>query len=152
MFGVSREAVRKFLKKLGIERREASESITKHILDHDFFSRINSDVKAYWLGVLLARGAIYNTPKHGRMVMCPVPLHMRDLLLRFAEATGSSRALYKFKNRDRVSMIVNSASWIGDLKTLGWYEYHGGNREFLLDKIDSKLHKFIEAGITAASE
>ncbi len=152
MFGVSREGVRKLLQKLGIRRRPVAEAARTHTLDHHFFARIDNDVKAYWLGVLLSRGAIYNTAKHGRMVMCPMPLIKRNLLVRFQEVVGSSRPLYRYRSRERVSLIINSGIWIASLHQLGWKEYHNGDRQFLMQKIDPRLHKFVEAGIQAASE
>ncbi len=56
--GVTSPAVYLALKKSGIARRLVSGYSKEEAIRHDFFSKIDSREKAYWLGFLLADGCV----------------------------------------------------------------------------------------------
>jgi len=57
-FGYSYAACIFALKKHGIPRRSRSEARRKYAVDEDYFSEINGEEKAYWLGFLSADGCV----------------------------------------------------------------------------------------------
>lgn len=56
--GCCHSCVLKHLRKLGVDRRNCGEATRKYRCNHDMFSNIDSEAKAYWLGFLAADGSI----------------------------------------------------------------------------------------------
>jgi intein-encoded DNA endonuclease-like protein len=57
-FGVDSSVVRRVLVERGVEIKSNSESHTKYTVDESFFSVINSEESAYWLGFMFADGYV----------------------------------------------------------------------------------------------
>ncbi len=57
--GVSRDVIYKGLRRLGIQCRSSSVVQQRYPLDSQYFSDINSEEKAYWLGFIAADGNVY---------------------------------------------------------------------------------------------
>lgn len=149
MFDLSKQSVRNTLLKNGVKPRKTGRKI--HTLNESYFDHITDSRTAYNLGVLLS-GSVSKTKAHGNTIIIVLHESKRHILESFAADVGSSRPIYKFKNRNRVSLNINSARWVAALSRLGFNEYKAGDKTALLANIDSKLHKFVNAGIASVSE
>lgn len=58
LFGYSERVCYDALKRLGIRARTTSEAMRKYNLNHHFFDEVDSESKAYWLGILASDGGI----------------------------------------------------------------------------------------------
>jgi intein-encoded DNA endonuclease-like protein len=77
------------LKKNGVKLRSLSESHIREAANYDFFEKIDSEEKAYWLGFLYADGSItHNSLK--------LALHPKDIyhLEKFKKSLGSSHKIF----------------------------------------------------------
>jgi hypothetical protein len=61
MLGCCKTTVYSHLKSVGIQRRKREECLRRYDLDTNFFSAIDNESKAYWLGFIVADGAIVGT-------------------------------------------------------------------------------------------
>lgn len=66
-FNIDKSTVCKILKRKNVQLRSRSESQTKYKVNHNFFEKIDSESKAYFLGLLMADGC--NTRKGFRIML-----------------------------------------------------------------------------------
>lgn len=152
MFNASKEGIRKALIRGKVALRSPARAITKHILDHSYFANISTPQIAFDLGILLAKGKIKRTNKHGSVISCDMHASKKDMLEDLRNRIKSSRQIYHHKNRNRISLVINSPKWVIDLRALGFEAYQFESQEILLSRIDPKLHKFVAAGIKATEQ
>lgn len=89
-FGVSGSILGRMLDKRGIKRRSASETLRVHECDHSFFDVIDTEEKAYWLGMLAADG---NVVTGKPIIKLAFASKDRDHLLKFRTALQSTHAI-----------------------------------------------------------
>lgn len=67
--------------------------------NHDFFSKIDNEIKAYFVGFILADGCILDKRKNGQKKLA-IGLHNQDIyvLERFKKELNSSRKISEFNN------------------------------------------------------
>lgn len=90
-FKISVQGVRYILKKHSIKSREISEAKQKYTLNDEFFDEINTEEKAYFLGLMYADG--YNGEKKHRVC---IALQERDIdiLKKFKKCIKTNRPFY----------------------------------------------------------
>ena len=151
MFGFSSEGVRRFLRRKAVRIRTNSETSTIHTLNHQYFSAISDETKAFWLGFVLKHGLLVKRVD-GSCIMITVSDSELSLLEDFKHEVFSSKSIYQQKGRNRHVLAVNSKTWTEALKQLGWDDFRAGNRELLLSKIKTELHQSLLNGHEATLE
>jgi hypothetical protein len=89
-FGVHGSRVGQMLNQRGIKRRSASETLRIHECDHSFFDVIDTEEKAYWLGMMAADG---NVVTGKPIIKLAFASKDRDHLLKFRTALQSTHAI-----------------------------------------------------------
>ena len=116
IYGISGVAVRALLKRRGIERRSRELAARKYTCDHGFFSSINSEEKAYWLGFIAADGYI-----HENWLGVSLSAVDRDHLVLLARSLRSSHPLWDYTQKGYTysRLMIYSTELTDDLKSLG---------------------------------
>lgn len=96
-YNISRVAVCGLLKRRGIEIRPLSKSMRKYSLNESFFDNIDTQEKAYFLGLLYADG--YNNEKRG-VIALRLSEKDKDILLKFNKTIQSNRPLQYIKTKE----------------------------------------------------
>lgn len=119
LYPVSAGFIKKLLKQHGVKLRTRSEMSTKLSKNESFFSIIDTEAKAYWLGFLYADGCV----TRGRLLT--VSLNVRDI----DRLRALSQEIYGFDNvkvyeKDMIccQFDVNSQRIYDDLVRLGCHE------------------------------
>lgn len=89
-FGVSGSNLGRMLNQRGIKRRSASETLRTHECDHSFFDVIDTEEKAYWLGMMAADG---NVVTGKPIIKLAFASKDRDHLLKFRTALQSTHTI-----------------------------------------------------------
>lgn len=127
--GVSGDTIEYWRKKLGIPKPQNLESANrKHIIDTHYFKDIDTEEKAYWLGFLMADGAIPSVGKGKPYTRLSIVLKEtdKDHLEKFAKAIKTD---YQVKTKEindkrgfttyRAEINVNCAEMVKDLISHG---------------------------------
>lgn len=85
----------KELKKRGIKSRDMEECHRKYTLDESFFSKIDSEEKAYWLGFFAADGCVWD---EGNQVKIGLKASDSPHLLKFKESIKSQAPIGKTRS------------------------------------------------------
>lgn len=95
-FGVWQNAIFTLLQRRGVQRRPLTETSRRHHFDLNFFEKIDTEHKAYFLGLLDADGC--NDMQKGRVALS---LHKKDedILHKFKTAIGHTGELYYVNNQ-----------------------------------------------------
>lgn len=115
--GVSHVAVCGLIRRRGYSVRTQQEAQTKHTASHDYFSAIDSEEKAYWLGFLLADCGI-----SGHQVTLRLAAKDESHLLRFRAALKSSHKITRIPAKlsaEAVQFSIKSPRMVSDLAALG---------------------------------
>lgn len=119
VFGTKGDTISKILKSEGVTINRASKN---RLFDHDFFESIDSEEKAYYLGLITADGGITLDPKGERSPSVKVELIDRDVLETLSKCTNTG-ANIKIVNRKGRNLTylwsVRSEKMAKDLKNLG---------------------------------
>jgi hypothetical protein len=116
VYGISGAAVRALLKRRGIEGRSRELAARKYSCDHGFFSSINSEEKAYWLGFIAADGNI-----HDNCLGVFLSAVDRDHLVLLAASLHSSHPVVDYTQEGYAysRFRIFSTELTEDLKSLG---------------------------------
>lgn len=123
--GVKSPAVYLALKKSGMLRRSNSDYSKEEAIRHDFFSKINTGYKAYWLGFLIADGCVSRKGEiiialkatdagHISIWRAAVESKRRITRSEKMKSFGASHWLYK-----SARFVIKSNQMAGDLFDLG---------------------------------
>jgi len=82
-FNVSDAIILKYLEKNGVDRRSAEEAHRIYEINENFFDTIDTEEKAYFLGLLYADGGMSNIPGN-RYIRIELKRDDKDILKRFA--------------------------------------------------------------------
>jgi len=117
-FNCSRDYYHKILKKCNIPRRTISETSRKYKVNVDFFEKIDSPEKAYWLGFLTADGCVVGKYH----VKLELSLNDNNHLVKFKNTLSSEHPIkYRINNRGRkcCNIKITSKKMVKDLRKLG---------------------------------
>lgn len=113
-FGVSPQAIRGILKRRNIARRSNSDCQRIYNFKQDFFSIINNETKAYWLGFIAADGCIYKNA-----LVIGLAKKDKSHLEMFKKTIGSGHKLTFIKSNQAFSLHIKSMRMVSDLSKLG---------------------------------
>lgn len=115
-FGVSASAICGLLKRRGIKRRDASAAARRYQLNEHFFDYINSEVKAYWLGFLMADACIYRNE-----IILQLQAKDSEHVRKFAAAIETNKPVRIIPNGKNMAALieVRSAIMVEALKKQG---------------------------------
>lgn len=116
-FGVTPTAICALLRRQRVPRRPISEAKRVHFCNHRFFSRINTEAKAYWLGFIAADGYI----AQGRRLEVELAAKDEDHLVRLAWDLGATHPLYHYERRGHPNarLAIASPQMVADLARHG---------------------------------
>lgn len=116
-FQVSEPAVYGLLRRRNILIRDSVDSRKKLACDYTYFSEINTEEKAYWLGFLAADGAI----SRNSQLMVALASIDRSHILKLKKALKSEHAVtdYKMKGKEYSCISFHSVQLIQDLSKYG---------------------------------
>ena len=121
-FGVSRKTVTYHLQRLGVARRAQAHLVRVHSCDERYFSQINTEEKAYWLGFLSADGYI-NRSKGNYTIGLALSARDTEHIQLFASCLGASAPIHSGlisgKGAEYVKLQINSKPMVLDLERLG---------------------------------
>ncbi len=129
IYGCNPSTIRVYLKKLEIPRRTLSEAAKEFTFDEDFFEKIDTEEKAYWLGFLYADGCINNRQsKLCRTIQYTIKLTLAEIepVEAFKKSLKSDYKISvqkviskKGKNLVNYSLTITSEKMFNDLINLG---------------------------------
>ena len=132
------------LKRNNIKSRTLSESAMKYTCQDDFFNVINTEKKAYWLGVLFADGNITKKgSKSGQIIFSSKDKEWVDLFLLDVGSNNSSNCEYQKLYKKYIwKAQITSAQMYNDLNSLGCTPTK--TKTIRIPSLDDKLiHHFI---------
>ena len=119
-FSVSQQTMSRVMKHYGIEIKKPIGN-KKHHFDETFFSVIDTEEKAYWLGFIMADGCVYRGS--GETDRLQINLKYEDLphLNKFQKSLGSDYKIQikKVKTYQVAQLKINSTNLCKDLIRLG---------------------------------
>lgn len=119
VFGTKGDTISKILKSEGVTINRAN---SNRLFNHDFFENIDSEEKAYYLGLITADGGITLDPKGERSPAIKIELIDRDVLDMLSKCTntGANIRIVKRKRRNLTYLwSVRSEKMAKDLDNLG---------------------------------
>ena len=120
-FNVSWQYITAIMEKYG-ENTGERRGNRRYKKDDNYFSAINSEEKAYWLGFLYADGCIYKSKRQNHSPCVAISLHKKDAkhLEKFLNCINSNLPISYFSQY--ASIQIYSAKMVEDLEKLGCTE------------------------------
>lgn len=117
-YNCSREAIKYRLLKNKITLKNYNESQRTYNCNYNYFNKIDTEEKAYWLGFIYADGNLY-CPKNSRKKVLQICLAGKDKehLEKFKKSLSSEHLIYK--DRSNFRFMINSEQLVNDLLKLG---------------------------------
>jgi len=113
--------------------------------NENFFKIINTEDRAYFLGLIYSDGSIVNDKKIKRYQLA-LKLHTKDkhILNDFIKCVNGEMEIWKHKQREMVEIKLSGKKLINDLENLGLHQ----NKTFTLEypNIDEKLERHFLRG------
>lgn len=110
-YNVTHNTIINILEKNNIKRDNIYHNIN---LISDYFHKIDSYDKAYFLGFLITDGSVF-----GNLVKLEIFEEDKYILETFANKTNNSNIIYKNKSRPHCAFCVKRKEWVDDLKQYG---------------------------------
>jgi hypothetical protein len=132
-FNINHATISYYLRKAGL----VGKSIIQHYdCNTDYFEKIDTEEKAYWLGFLYADGNVYIT-KNGGSVYIRIELSSldEDLLKLFLFSIGSNHPIKYRSDNTKVRVCIGSIKMGTDLYNLGCPPHKTYSIEWPSDKI-----------------
>lgn len=124
-------------------RRSLSQAATKHTHNIDYFKKINTEAKAYFLGLLYADGNIYKNK-------LSISLQDKDkhILETFKNSILATNPIYKITKKEanrqlQWELSISGKNIVQDLLTHGLYPNKGFSLTFPTTIPDYLIHHFI---------
>lgn len=141
--GCDRRTIDRVVSKLGV-MRPIRDEIAKYDINVKYFSNIDTEPKAYWLGFLFADGSLVHdcARTHGMRVL-QISLAQKDLehLETLRAAFGSGHPISKYKKFVRLHICCQEMA--RDLVRHGWDEFKSRGA---WPKLDSELERHFVRG------
>lgn len=121
MFNKDASTIYKYIRQAGGTVKSYSEASQKYSLDKTYFSVINTEEKAYWLGFIYADGCI----TQGKLSIGLSSVD-KNHLVKLKKCLGYNGPLHSYKsntnkNKTNVSLQISNKTLLLDLKTQGVY-------------------------------
>jgi|688.fasta_scaffold401782_1 hypothetical protein len=117
----------------------------KKFYNESFFEKIDTEEKAYFLGLIYSDGSLQNDSDKG-LYNVNITLHIKDkdILEKFIQCVNGEMELWKHKQRDMVELKLNGKKIVNDLEKIGVYP----NKTFTIDypMIDENLERHFLRG------
>lgn len=135
-YGVTEHTITDILEKNGVPRNNIYHNV---LLNENYWSNINSYDKAYFLGLLITDGNVFDN-------MVRIQLSSKDehILITLTEKTNSSNKIYRSKN-NLSAFSVKRKKWVDDLSKYGVVPNKTATVQ--LPKIDDKLMNHLFRGL-----
>ena len=106
IFGVSRNTIGGLLKENNLEIRGTGYYSRKYEANFNYFKKINTQQKAYWLGFIAADGCIVNGPNHNRPMILTIGLSSKDKmhLEKFLKCLESTHPIIDSKDASYINI------------------------------------------------
>ena len=126
-YGVSYKTIRLILIKRGVDiRNNQSDLQQKFKLNQNFFSHIDEEDKAYFLGLMISDGSNF---EKNNCVSIEINKKDEEILEKFKLALNSEHPLYYPKGRESVLLSIRNKKMSSDLAKLGCFS----NKSLKLD-------------------
>lgn len=120
-FGLCGNTIAKVLKECGVGVRKAARR--SGVKNHDYFERIDTADKAYFLGWMITDGAVVESktrPNRSKIISIEIADRDRDILQLFAQRLGAEQDIVKdFKKRGHSHIRFSSEKMAEDLEKYG---------------------------------
>ena len=123
-----------YLKSENIEVRNGFKN-KRYPKNENYFEVIDTEEKAYWLGFIYADGCVrYDTINRSYRLTIELSYIDENHLIKFLNCIKSNAPIYRRKNRETVSITINSKKIANDLVKLGAVE-DKTNKGYISDSI-----------------
>ena len=125
-YSVTRQSVAKFLEQIGIKTTKGNH-YRKYYHDFDYFEKINTEEKAYWLGFMYADGYICdNSNRYGEdqfgITLSSVDEEHLNKFKKSINATNPISHEYNKNGHDQARILMTSQKTVNDLIKQGCYK------------------------------
>jgi DNA-binding transcriptional regulator WhiA len=144
--GVGDSCIATWIRKAGGTLRTNSQSKRKFSFNEEFFVKIDTELKAYWLGFLLADGYIGKYGGKWRNLWCTLSAKDANHLQLFMNHIGSDYpvAVYQRANHRKARICLTSMAAVGDLVRKKWCEFKSeGNCHIMKYVPDHLFNHFV---------
>lgn len=121
-FNVNEKTIARRCKEYGITSSVGSQGARKHFCNNFYFSNINSEEKAYWLGFIFADGCVYKgSDAHSYRLQINLKYADKNHLEKFLQAISSNYSIAdkSYKGSEISQLKINSTTLCKDLMELG---------------------------------
>lgn len=142
--GIKARTLRKYMSDMHLLRRPGQNSI-KYTVDENFFETIDTEKKAYWLGVLYADGCVMHIRNTKYIVFSAVDKEWLEQYKKDISFTGPVlKEHHKKYNKDIYKVKCTSKKMYSDLENKGVVERKSNILEFPVNSVpDSLMPHFI---------
>ena len=142
-YNVTPTAIIGLLKRRNIprERTNYGKKYNNVILNHDFFSDINTEKAAYYAGFIAADGSIYKHPTKPMQKRLIIEIHEKDIEI--LEGFDIGTEIYHRKNRNMCAKAISSDKICDDLEKCGIIQNKTFKLIFPTNINDDNIHHFI---------
>ena len=144
-FGVASDTILRWLRKSNVQIRESRVSLAAPI-NESFFNSIDTELKAYWLGFLLADGCIGESAGTRRTLRLWLAEKDESAIRQFAnDINYKGKIRYDGKKR-QYGIVFNNTKLCGDLIKHGYLDWKLGNPR-IINNVPSNLHYHLVRGL-----
>lgn len=108
----------------------------------NYFSEINTEDKAYFLGLIMTDGCI-STTSATKFVAIELKSYDSYILQKFLDCVGSTRKLTRDKRCDCMTATVSSKKVVADLKKYGCAEHSSLTQQFPKNVPENMMRHFV---------
>lgn len=121
-FNVNEKTIARICKEYGLTSSVGSQGARKHFCNDFYFSNIDNEEKAYWLGFIFADGCVYKgSDKHSYRLQINLKHADKNHLEKFLQALSSNYSIADklYKGSEISQLKINSTTLCKDLIELG---------------------------------
>ena len=148
-YGLTKRAVLYRLRKQGVKRRTTSQALRRFTVNEAAFQGINCESTAYWLGFLLADGAISCTGRFSRARQLRCTLQERDLqhLEMLRTWLCSTHPIKYLPDKKAYLLSITSKRLVEPLEAASWHEFKRFGHTAILEITPSNLQRHLIRGL-----
>ena len=121
IYNVSPQTISRLMDHYSIKRNNKNLGNKQHFFNEDYFSNVDNQDKAYWLGFIMADGCIYEGTKNTYRLQINLKYEDVSHLNRFQEAINSNYSIQRKEINNSIVAIlkINSTKMCKDLMKAG---------------------------------